>query len=71
VRPKGAIGFATLRGGGAAGDHAVLFLGETEHIELSHHARERRLFAQGAVRAAMWLKGRPAGLYGMKDVLGL
>jgi 4-hydroxy-tetrahydrodipicolinate reductase len=71
VRPKGAIGFATLRGGGAAGDHAVMFLGDTEHIELRHHARERRIFAQGAVRAAMWLKGKPAGLYGMKDVLGL
>lgn len=70
-RPKGPIGFATLRGGGAAGDHSVLFLGDTEHIELRHHARERRIFAQGAVRAAMWLKGKPAGLYGMKDVLGL
>ncbi len=71
ARPDGAIGFAVLRGGAAVGDHEVLFLGEAERIEINHRASSRRIYAQGAVRAAQWLHGRPAGLYGMKDVLGL
>jgi 4-hydroxy-tetrahydrodipicolinate reductase len=71
ARPAGAIGFATLRGGDVAGDHTVLFAGPGERIELSHKSTDRRLFARGAVRAALWLAGRAPGLYGMKDVLGL
>lgn len=71
ARAAGAIGFAVLRGGAAIGDHEVLFLGEAERIEINHRASSRRIYAQGAVRAAQWLAGRGPGLYGMKDVLGL
>jgi 4-hydroxy-tetrahydrodipicolinate reductase len=71
ARPPGAIGFAALRGGAAVGDHTVMLLGEAERIELTHRAESRRIYAQGAVRAALWLTGRKPGLYGMKDVLGL
>jgi len=71
ARPAGAIGFAALRGGAAVGDHTVMFLGEAERIELTHRAESRRIYAQGAVRAASWLAGRKPGLYGMKDVLEL
>ncbi|WP_027135184.1 4-hydroxy-tetrahydrodipicolinate reductase [Geminicoccus roseus] len=71
ARPEGSIGFATLRGGDVIGDHVVMFAGEGERIELAHRASDRKLFARGAVRAARWLAGRPAGLYGMSDVLGL
>jgi 4-hydroxy-tetrahydrodipicolinate reductase len=71
IRPTGAIGFATLRGGDVIGDHTVVFAGMGERIELSHKAGDRRLFARGAIRAALWLAGRAPGLYGMKDVLGL
>ncbi len=71
ARREGAVGFAVLRGGGIVGEHAVLFAGEEEVVTLSHSARDRRLFARGAVRAAQWLAGRPPGLYDMQDVLGL
>jgi 4-hydroxy-tetrahydrodipicolinate reductase len=71
ARAPGAIGFAALRGGNAVGDHTVMFLGEAERIELTHRAESRRIYAQGAVRAALWLKDRKPGLYGMRDVLGL
>ena len=71
VRREGAVGFSVLRGGGIVGDHSVVFAAEDELITLSHSARDRRLFARGAVRAAQWLAGRPAGLYDMQDVLGL
>ena len=70
-RPPGAIGFAALRGGDAVGDHHVIFAGAGERLELTHRATNRAIYAKGAVRAALWLKDRPAGLYGMKDVLGL
>jgi 4-hydroxy-tetrahydrodipicolinate reductase len=70
-RQPGTIGFATLRGGSVVGDHRVIFAGAGERIELSHHAENRDLFGRGAVRAALWGKGRPAGLYSMLDVLGL
>jgi 4-hydroxy-tetrahydrodipicolinate reductase len=53
------------------GDHTVIFAGEGERLELTHRATGRHLFARGAVRGARWLAGRPPGLYGMKDVLGL
>ena len=70
-RPPGTIGFATMRGGQVVGEHTLLFAGATEHISISHAALDRRVFAQGAVRAALWTAGRAPGLYGMKDVLGL
>ncbi|HVJ51411.1 MAG TPA: 4-hydroxy-tetrahydrodipicolinate reductase [Aliidongia sp.] len=71
ARPAGAIGFATLRGGDVVGEHTVFFAGQGERLELTHRATDRRLFARGAVKAALWLAGRGPGLYGMKDVLGL
>lgn len=70
-RPKGAIGMSVFRGGDVVGDHTVTFAGDAERIELSHKASSRRLFAQGAVMAALWLAKKPAGFYTMKDVLGL
>ena len=70
-RETGTIGYASLRGGSVAGDHMVVFAGDSERIELSHRAENRGIFAQGAVRAARWLVGRPAGRYAMTDVLGL
>ncbi|MEW9806732.1 4-hydroxy-tetrahydrodipicolinate reductase [Mesorhizobium marinum] len=70
-RPEGSIGFATLRGGSVAGDHSVLFAGPGERITLSHVAEDRAIFARGAVKAALWARGRKAGLYSMRDVLGL
>ena len=70
-RQDGAIGFAALRGGQVVGEHTLVFAGETEHITLGHKALDRRMFAQGAVRAALWVQGRPAGLYGMTDVMGI
>ncbi len=71
ARVPGRIGFAALRGGSVAGDHLVVFAGEGERIELGHRAEGRDIFARGAVRAALWLKDRPVGLYAMKDMLGL
>ncbi len=71
ARPAGAIGFAALRGGEVAGEHTLLFAGDDEHISLTHKALDRRVFARGAVQAALWVAGRPPGLYGMADVLGL
>jgi 4-hydroxy-tetrahydrodipicolinate reductase len=70
-REPGAIGFASLRGGSVAGDHLVVLAGEGERIELGHRAETREIFARGALRAAVWLAGRPAGRYRMADVLGL
>ncbi len=70
-REMGAIGFAALRGGQVVGEHSLLFAGSDEQIILTHKAFDRRTFATGAVRAALWLAGRPPGLYGMRDVLGL
>ena len=69
-RPDGAIGFAVLRGGGVVGEHAVVFAAEDEILTLSHSARDRSLFARGALAAALWLPGKPPGLYDMMDVLG-
>lgn len=71
ARSEGAIGFATLRGGTVAGEHSVIFAGPEERLMLSHSAENRMIFARGAVRAAAWLVGRPAGRYTMNDVLGL
>ena len=71
ARPKGEIGFATLRGGDVVGDHTVMFAAEGERVELTHKASSRAVFAKGAVRAARWALGRGPGLYSMRDVLGL
>lgn len=71
ARRPGDIGFAALRGGSVAGDHTVLFLGDDERLALSHLAENRRIFAKGAIRAAQWLLGRPAGRYTMPQVLDL
>ena len=71
ARSAGTIGFASLRGGSVTGDHHVVFAGEDERIELGHRAESRAIFAEGAVKAALWLVGRPAGRYTMDDVLGL
>ncbi len=65
------IGFASLRGGTVVGDHSVIFAGDGERIALSHQAEDRGLFARGAVRAALWARGRKPGLYSMADVLDL
>lgn len=71
ARRPGAIGFASLRGGSVAGDHTVHFLADDERLAFTHVAENRRIFAKGAVRAAQWLIGKPAGRYGMSEVLGL
>ena len=71
ARAPGTIGFAALRGGTVVGDHKVIFAGAGERLELSHIAEDRGLFAQGAVKAALWGRGRKPGLYSMTDVLGL
>lgn len=70
-RPEGEIGFHSLRGGDVVGEHRVFFIGERERVELAHLAQDRALFAEGALRAARWMAGRPAGWYSMRDVLGL
>lgn len=68
-RPPGEVGMHAVRGGGIAGEHRVLFLGARERIELAHAALDRDVFAGGALLAARWLAGRPAGEYSMDDVL--
>jgi 4-hydroxy-tetrahydrodipicolinate reductase len=70
ARKAGAIGFAALRGGDVVGDHTVIFAGPGERVEITHKAGGREVFASGAVRAALWAKGRKPGLYSMADVLG-
>jgi len=70
-RKKGEIGFAALRGGDVVGDHTVIFAGSGERIELTHKAGNRAIYASGAVRAALWAKGKKHGLYSMQDVLDL
>jgi 4-hydroxy-tetrahydrodipicolinate reductase len=71
ARKTGAIGFAALRGGQVVGEHTLIFAAATEHIALTHRAFDRRAFATGAVRAALWVVGRKPGLYSMMDVLGM
>ncbi|WP_373085832.1 4-hydroxy-tetrahydrodipicolinate reductase [Sneathiella sp.] len=71
ARKRGDIGYAVLRGGNVVGDHTLIFAAENERIELTHKAGDRSIFARGAVRAALWAQGKPAGNYDMMDVLGL
>jgi 4-hydroxy-tetrahydrodipicolinate reductase len=70
ARPEGEIGFSVMRGGGIVGEHSVSFVAEDEILTLGHSARDRSLFARGALAAARWVAGKPAGLYDMRDVLG-
>ena len=70
ARVRGAIGFASLRGGTVAGEHSAIFAGEDERIVLSHVAENRSIFARGAVRAGLWLIGQRPGRYSMAEVLG-
>ncbi|KPF71965.1 4-hydroxy-tetrahydrodipicolinate reductase [Blastomonas sp. AAP25] len=71
ARARGAIGFASLRGGSVAGDHTVYLASDDERIELTHRAENRMVFARGAVKACLWLHDKPAGRYTMPQVLGL
>jgi len=71
ARMRGSIGMQSLRGGDVAGDHMVIFAADGERIEIGHRASNRDTFALGAIRAAKWIVGRPAGCYDMQDVLGL
>lgn len=71
ARTPDEIGMHALRGGDVVGDHTVIFAGSQERLELTHKASSREMFAEGAIRAAIWAVGRPAGLYSMQDVLGL
>ncbi len=65
------IGIQTVRAGDIVGEHTVIFGGLGERIEITHKASSRDTFARGALRAAQWVYGKPAGLYDMQDVLGL
>ena len=69
-REPGTIGYASLRGGSVAGEHLVIFATEGERLELGHRAESRMIFARGALAAARFLVGKPAGLYSMRDVIG-
>jgi 4-hydroxy-tetrahydrodipicolinate reductase len=69
-RPEGAIGFSAMRAGGLVGEHEVVFASDDEVLTLKHSARDRSLFARGAIAAALWVAGKPPGLYDMQDVLG-
>lgn len=71
ARSRETIGFSTIRAGNIVGDHTVLFADDVEHIEISHKAFSRMVFANGAVRAALWLQNKSNGLYDMQDVLAL
>jgi 4-hydroxy-tetrahydrodipicolinate reductase len=70
-RKRGDIGFASLRGGTVVGEHSVVFAGDGERIELTHRAEDRSIFARGAIKAALWGRGKGPGLFTMMDVLGL
>ncbi|WP_375607301.1 MULTISPECIES: 4-hydroxy-tetrahydrodipicolinate reductase [unclassified Bartonella] len=70
-RKKGTIGFSCSRGGTVVGEHSVIFAGSNERIVLSHTAQERSIFANGALKAALWAQNHESGLYSMFDVLGL
>jgi 4-hydroxy-tetrahydrodipicolinate reductase len=70
-RPVGEIGISAVRGGDVVGDHTVIFAADGERIEITHRATSRQIFARGAVRAALWVFGRPPGLYTMQEVLDL
>lgn len=68
-RRQGEVGIAVVRGGDIIGEHTVLFAGSGEELRLSHRAGDRAVFARGALRAALWLRGQPPGRYGMNDIV--
>ena len=70
-RKPGSIGFSTIRGGDIAGEHTVMFIGDGERIEITHRVTDRKIFAQGAIRAAQWLSTQQKGLFNMQDALDL
>ncbi len=70
-RKPGSIGFSTIRGGDIAGEHTVMFIGDGERLEITHRVTDRRIFAQGAIRAAHWLSRQQKGLFNMQDALEL
>jgi 4-hydroxy-tetrahydrodipicolinate reductase len=70
-RDRKTIGFSTIRAGDIVGDHTVMFADEGERVEITHKATSRMTFANGAIRASVWLNDKPNGLYDMQDVLGL
>ncbi len=70
ARTEGNIGFSVVRGGGIIGEHSVIFAGESESLTIAHSAIDRGLFARGAVVAAVWVQGKPPGIYDMQQVLG-
>jgi 4-hydroxy-tetrahydrodipicolinate reductase len=70
-RDRKTIGFSTIRAGDIVGEHTVMFADEGERVEITHKATSRMTFANGAVRAAIWLEAQQLGLYDMQDVLGL
>ena len=70
-RVDGTIGFSTIRGGDIAGEHTVMFIGESERLEITHKATDRKIFAKGALRAASWLGSQKKGYFDMQDVLEL
>ena len=71
ARPAKEIGVHAIRGGDIVGEHTVYFIGDGERVELTHKATDRKIFAQGAIRAAQWAVGKTPGIYNMEDVLGL
>ena len=71
VRKPGSIGFSAVRAGNIVGEHTALFAMAGEEIEITHKARSRQTFAEGAIKAACWLVEQPPGSYDMMDVLGL
>lgn len=70
-RDRKQIGFSSIRGGDIVGDHTVMFAGVGERVEITHKSNSRMTYANGAMRAALWLMQQPKGLYDMQDVLGL
>ena len=70
-RRPGSIGFSAIRGGDIIGEHTVMFAGTGERIEITHKSSTRTNYAEGALRAAVFLADKKSGLYGMPDVLGL
>ncbi len=70
-RDQNTIGFSSIRGGDVVGEHTVAFFMDGERVEITHKASSRMIYANGAVRAAKWLSGKPSGLYSMQDVLDL
>ena len=67
ARERSTVGFSTIRGGDIVGEHTVMFAGDGERLEITHRAQSRSNFAQGALRAASFVHGKPPGLYNMND----